>query len=69
MEELWFLLFDGQSEDGMGQPSYSGRTTDPETAKRHFEKCQSDPYCTGKVLCYDNSKLTLISQSTNWDEL
>ena len=47
---LWYLLFDGNSPDGMGQPKYNGRTTHKELAKKHFEKVENNPYSTGKVM-------------------
>lgn len=46
----WFLLYDGQSADGMGQGSYVGRTTDEDNAQKHADKCSKNPYSTGRVL-------------------
>lgn len=48
-QPAWFILYDGSSEDGMGSPQFSGRTTSVRIAKAHFIKCKADPYCTGKV--------------------
>lgn len=47
---LWYLLFDGSSPDGRGEPKYVGRTTHKEEAKKHFNKVESSPYSTGKVM-------------------
>ena len=47
---MWFLLFDGSSEDGRGEPKYCGRTSHKEVAKKHFQKVDSSPYSTGKVM-------------------
>ena len=48
-QPAWFILYDGQSPDGRGQPQFCGRTTSVRIAKAHFIKCNSNPYCTGKV--------------------
>ena len=45
----WFILYDGTSPDGRGSPQFCGRTTDPIEARKHFLKCDSDPYSTGRV--------------------
>jgi hypothetical protein len=47
---LWYLLFDGSSTDGRGEPKYTGRTTHKELAKKHFKKVDKNPYSTGKVM-------------------
>lgn len=46
----WYLLFDGISVDGMGEPKYTGRTTHKEVAAKHFKKVSENPYSTGKVM-------------------
>lgn len=51
---LWYLLFDGSSEDGRGEPKYIGRTTSKEIAKKHFMKVNRSPYSTGKVMIADD---------------
>lgn len=56
MKETWFLLFGGDSVDGMGSPKYIGRTTDPLVAKKHFRQIKKNPYSTGKVIICDDSK-------------
>lgn len=45
----WFVLYDGTSTDGRGQPKYSGRTLDVNQALKHLEKCAANPYSIGKV--------------------
>ena len=49
---LWYLLFDGNSSDGRGEPKYAGRTTHKELAKNHFNKVDyhKNPYSIGKVM-------------------
>lgn len=47
----WFLLFDGQSTDGSGEPKFIGRTSHEKEALSHFRKVQKgQPYSTGKVM-------------------
>lgn len=67
--DTWFLLFDGVSPDGMGQPDYVGRTTDKKKARDHYEECKDDPYCTGKVMIVTDASYTVASSFTNWDAL
>ena len=45
----WFLLYDGTSVDGRGNPHYAGRTLDVKVAKDHLRKCMRDPYSIGNV--------------------
>ena len=47
---LWYLLFDGSSPDGRGEPKYTGRTTHKAVAKKHFKKVDSNPYSIGRVM-------------------
>ena len=47
--ETWYVLFDGDSEDGRGNAYFVKRTTNKEEAKRHYEKCKNDFYSTGYV--------------------
>lgn len=53
----WYLLFEGSSADGRGNPDYVGRTTDPAAAKKHFRMVdyRKDPYSTGKVMIVTDS--------------
>ena len=46
----WYLLFEGSSSDGRGEPKYTGRTSHKEIAKKHFEESEKSPYSTGKVM-------------------
>ena len=48
--ETWYLLFDGQSPDGLGHADYVGRTLDREKAQTHADECEEDPHCTGYVI-------------------
>lgn len=49
-ETPWYLLFDGQSEDGRGQGTYLTRTKDEGIALAHLAKVKANPYSTGKVI-------------------
>lgn len=57
--KTWFLLYGGQSEDGMGPSEYLGRTTDPDTAQKFYEAIKSNPYSTGRVLIVTDSKVEM----------
>lgn len=46
----WYLLYGGESEDGMGPGRYIGRTTDCDVAKSHSQSIKKNPYSTGYVL-------------------
>lgn len=54
--ETWFLLYGGESPDGMGVAEYVGRTTDPATAEAFKEAIDSNPYSTGHVLIVTDSE-------------
>ena len=49
IHETWYVLFDGQSEDGMGSGSFHSRTTDRGIAIKHHKECRLNPYSTGHV--------------------
>ena len=49
LPEAIYLLYDGSSSDGRGDPDYRGWTTDKTVAEKHKKKCQSSPYYTGRV--------------------
>jgi hypothetical protein len=53
---VWYLLYDGSSEDGRGQSDYVGRTTHKEIARKHHKKVRSNPYSTGKVMIANDFK-------------
>ncbi len=44
-----YYLYDGQSTDGRGNPSFLKKTKSLRKAIAHAEKCERDPYCTGEV--------------------
>lgn len=52
----WYLLFDGSSPDGIGDPDYIGRTTHKEIAFKHFKEAADNPYSTGKVMIANDFK-------------
>lgn len=49
--EPWYVLYEGQSEDGYGNPTYAGRTTDPAVALKHYRDkiCKLGSYAIGRV--------------------
>lgn len=53
----WYLLFDGTSPDGRGEPKYVGRTSHKRLAKKHFDSVDrnKNPYSTGKVMIANDS--------------
>jgi hypothetical protein len=67
--ETWFLLFDGTSPDGRGQPHFVGRTTDKDRACRHYNRCKKDPYSTGDVRIATDGGYSIASSDTNWEVL
>jgi hypothetical protein len=68
-EPTWYILYDGQSVDGMGHPKYYTRTTDKEVAKKHWKKCKDNPYSTGKVVAYTDTKEIRIIFDYDWEGL
>jgi hypothetical protein len=54
--EVWYLLFDGTSVDGTGPGKYIGRTTDYEEARKHYKKCEHNPYSVGKVVIVTDTR-------------
>lgn len=59
-----YLLFDGTSTDGRGEPSYVGKTTHPKEAKKHFDKCSKSPYSIGKVMVANDFALFTADKGT-----
>lgn len=45
-----YLLFDGSSPDGRGDPKFVGRTRDKIAAMEHHLECRANPYSCGKVM-------------------
>lgn len=60
-EAPWYLLFDGSSDDGRGEGQYIGRTTDKNVAMKHYSKCKSNPYSTGKVIKITSNSYARLS--------
>jgi hypothetical protein len=60
-EPTWYILYDGQSVDGRGNPEFYKRTTDKQEAMEHWKKCKEDPYSIGKVVAYtDEQQITFF---------
>ena len=57
----WYLLFEGSSPDGRGEPDYVGRTSHKELALKHFKKVIDSPYSTGKVMIANDFKFKRAS--------
>lgn len=55
-----YLLYSGQSVDGLGTPDYAGRTEDISVAFKHWTFCKENPYSTGKVVRITDTKETLL---------
>jgi len=67
MNEVWYLLYDGQSTDGTGHSKYVGRTKDKVIALLHFKKVKSNVYSTGKVIICTDYKLTEASNISEFN--
>lgn len=59
-----YLMFDGSSEDGRGQPNYVGKTNSKTTAKKHHNKCKNNPYSTGRVMVASDSAFVVATDET-----
>lgn len=59
-----YLLFDGTSVDGRGEPEYAGKTTHIKIAKAHFEKCRKNPYSIGRVMVANDFKFFVADKDT-----
>ena len=68
-ESTWYILYNGESEDGMGEPDFYKRTKDKKVAKKHWEECQKNPYSTGKVVAYTDKKEITIFWEYEWEKL
>jgi len=68
-EPIWFILYDGNSDDGRGFPTFYKRTTDIEVAKEHWKKCKSDPYSNGAVVAITDSKEIGLYFNEDWEKL
>jgi hypothetical protein len=49
ISDNWYVLYEGESEDGRGVPSYAGRTYSPKAALAHWEKGMRNPHSIGRV--------------------
>ena len=67
MTETLYLLFDGTSEDGRGDGTYCGRTTDKSVARKHYDECESNPYSVGKVIAVTDTTHEEVSFWYDWD--
>ena len=67
--ETWFLLFDGNSPDGMGSSDFIKRTTDKELAIAHYKMTSKNPYSTGKVIIITDTIHTNADNDTAWGNL
>ena len=68
-EPTWYILYDGNSVDGTGSPDFYKRTTDKQEAKEHWKKCKSNPYSTGRVVAYTDTKQIRIIAEYDWEGL
>jgi len=53
----WYLMYDGSSSDGLGEPEYVGRTTDKEIAREFYLRNKDSPYWTGHVDIVSDKKI------------
>lgn len=67
--EIFFLLYDGSSADGVGSGEFYKATTLAEVAYDHFLKCKLDPYSTGKVVMVRGDKATQPWKVSEWEGL
>lgn len=58
--ENWYLLYDGESVDGWGKPTYLTRTTDKKVALEHYKKCKKNPYSIGQVVIVTDTKEYMV---------
>jgi len=62
----WFLLFDGTSCDGRGEPKFVGRTSHEKEALQHFKKVEkSRPYGIGKVMIVTDFTFDLANKESD----
>jgi len=59
---LWYLLFEGSSPDGRGEPKYVGRTKHQAQAYKCFKKVNNSPYSTGKVMIANDFKFWVATE-------
>ena len=61
--EKWYLLFSGSSSDGMGSPSYVGRTLNQCDAMNHYIEEKSSPYNNGHVEIVTDKSISIATLS------
>lgn len=66
--KVWFLLYDGSSEDGMGRGEYCGRTTSYLEAKAHHDKHYGNPYSTASVTAITDKAEHRLHCQWDWDQ-
>lgn len=49
MNDVWYLLFKGESVDGMGKPDFYKRTLDKKEAINFYKGEKKNPYSTSQV--------------------
>lgn len=57
-----YLLYNGISCDGTGNPVYIGRTQSIQEAEEHFKKCKKNPYSIGKVEIVTDSAIWQVTR-------
>jgi hypothetical protein len=67
--ETWYMLFDGESEDGRGEGEYHSRTTSKQKAMEFYSKIESNLYSVGYVLIVTDKACRKASSFTDWGSL
>ena len=62
MTETWYLLYGGNSLDGLGPGKYVGRTSNVLVAAKHYIKISKNPYATGYVQVITDEESVLYSR-------
>ena len=68
MNDVWYLLYDGSSVDGMGKGSYCGRTTNCLVAKAHHDTHHPDPYSLASVKAITDTNEYWVHCHGNWNQ-
>jgi hypothetical protein len=68
-EPTWYILYDGESVDGRGNPKFVKRTTDKQEAIEHLEYCKKNPYSCGKVVAFTDTKEIVVYFDYDWRTL
>ena len=67
IKETWYLLYSGESADGRGFPSLTGRTLEITEAAKHL-KSIDNPYCFGHVIIMTQDKIYQINSIREFDD-